>query len=145
MPFVYRTVVRDDDIDDLGHANNLVYVRWVLEAAVAHSQAAGFGARAYLERGQVFVVRRHELEYLRPAFAGDALEIETRVTAFSAATSQRSTVIRRERDGGLLAAGRTTWAYLVQASGRPTRIPDDLRGAMPAESPSPEWLKVFGE
>ncbi len=141
MPFVLQTQVRPDDIDELGHASNLVYLRWVLEAAVAHSNAAGLGPAEYRARGQVFVVRRHEIEYFRSAMPGDAIAIETRVTGFQAATSERQTTIRRAADELVLACARTRWAFVTQASGRPLRIPDDIQALLPAEESDPAWVK----
>ena len=41
MPYRHLVEVRPEDIDELGHAGNLVYLRWVLEAALAHSTAVG--------------------------------------------------------------------------------------------------------
>ena len=35
MPFLYEVTVQPGDIDRLGHASNQVYLRWVLEAALA--------------------------------------------------------------------------------------------------------------
>ncbi len=143
MSYVLRTEVREADIDELGHASNLVYLRWVLEAAVAHSTAAGLGPLEYVARGQVFVVRKHEIEYLRPAMPGDPLEIETRVTSFQAATCERQTMVRRGEGGTTLARARTRWAFMAHASGRPIRIPDDVRALMPAEPGDEAWLKHF--
>ena len=141
MPFVLQLEVRPEDIDELGHASNLVYLRWVLEAAVAHFTAAGLGPMEYVARGQVFVVRRHEIEYFRAAMQGDRLEVETRVTQFLAATSERQTTIRRAADQVVLACARTRWAYVAHATGRPMRIPDDIQAMLPAEEPDPVWVK----
>src|SRR5207302_10877906 len=91
MPFVHEVEVLGADIDNLGHASNLVYLRWVQDAALAHSTALGFSEQAYLARGQAWVVRKHESEYLRAAFSGDRLCIGTRVTTMTAATSWRKT------------------------------------------------------
>src|SRR5437868_13268052 len=91
MPFVHEVEVVEADIDNLGHASNIVYLRWVQEAALAHSTALGFSEQAYLARGQVWVVRKHEIEYLRGAVAGDRLRVETRVVDMKAANSLRRT------------------------------------------------------
>jgi acyl-CoA thioester hydrolase len=119
--------VNASDIDELGHANNLTYIRWVLLAAVEHSLAAGLSMQDYRERGQAFVVRRHEVDYLRPAFLGDRLLVETRVIAMRAVSSQRQTLIRRKDGGELLVRGLTGWAYIDLRSGRPVRIPKDIK------------------
>jgi acyl-CoA thioester hydrolase len=94
MPFQHFVEVREDDIDYLAHASNVVYLRWVQEAALGHSTALGFSQSAYLARREAWVVRKHEIEYLRPAILGDRLRVE---------------------------------------SGRPLRIPEDIRAAFPVE------------
>ncbi|SRR6266566_5271021 len=131
MPFIHEVEVVDADIDNLGHASNLVYLRWVQEAALAHSTALGFSEPAYLARGQAWVVRRHEIEYLKSAGRGDRLRIETRVVSMKVANSVRKTEIFRERE--LLCRAETDWVYVDLARARPIRIPEDLRGAFPLE------------
>ncbi len=131
MPFVYDVEVVGADIDNLGHASNLVYLRWVQDAALAHSTALGFSERAYLDRGQVWVVRRHEIEYLRPAVAGDRLRVETRVATMKVANSERRTEIFR--GGELICRAATDWVYVDLARGRPVRIPEEMRAAFPIE------------
>jgi acyl-CoA thioester hydrolase len=136
-------VVRDEDIDALGHASNIAFVRWIQDVALAHSAAVGLGLEAYRKLGAVFVVARHEVEYLRPAFRGDALQARTWISTAMAAKWLRSTEIvrtpRREADaepgvvrspdGELLARAVTTWGYVELATGRPRRIPEEVRVA----------------
>jgi acyl-CoA thioester hydrolase len=133
MPYRHLVEVRPDDIDELGHASNLVYVRWVLDAALAHSTAVGLDQRAYLARGEVWIVRSHHIEYLRPAFAGDQLAVETRVVSMAAASSVRRTRIVRVSDGAHLCDASTDWVFVDAARGRPRRIPDDIRTRFPLE------------
>jgi acyl-CoA thioester hydrolase len=117
-----------DDIDELGHVSNLVYLRWVLDAALAHSTAAGWDHAAYRALGGVFVVRRHEIEYLAAVFAGDAIEVVTWVAEWRGVTCQRHTSIRRGADRREVARAITRWAFIDLATGRPRKIPDELRG-----------------
>jgi len=131
MPFVHEVEVVEQDIDNLGHASNLVYLRWVQEAALAHSTALGFPETVYLARGQAWVVRKHEIEYLRPAVLGDRLRIETRVASMKVANSLRKTRILRASE--LLCVAETDWVYVDLARARPLRIPQDLRSAFPLE------------
>jgi acyl-CoA thioester hydrolase len=144
MPFLHAVTVQASDIDELDHASNLVYLRWVLEAALAHSASLGWDQRAFLARGQSFVVRRHEIDYLRPALAGDALVIETRVASVAAASSVRVTRILRPSDAAVLCRARTDWAYLDLKRGRPVRIPEDIKRAYPIEE-EPGKGTVHGE
>ena len=121
--------VVDGDIDVLGHASNIAFVRWIQDVAVAHSSAVGLGLDAYQRLGAAFVVVRHEIDYLRPALRGEALEARTWISSVMAAKCLRETELVRKVDGAVLARGQTTWGYIEMATGRPRRIPDEVRAA----------------
>jgi acyl-CoA thioester hydrolase len=137
MPAVYEhslTVV-PAEIDELGHASNLVYLRWTQTAAVAHSAAQGWSGDAYRGLGAGFVVRSHQIEYLQPAFVGEQLLVRTWVADFRRASSLRKYQIIRASDGSLLAKAETLWAFVNLATGRPTRIPPQVQAAFEIHSP----------
>lgn len=113
------------DIDELGHVSNQVYLRWVLDAATAHSVARGWGHAEYKSAGAVWVVRRHELDYHASVLADEELVADTWVDSWKLASCVRKTEITRGATVVLRAA--TTWAFVQFPSGRPTRIPDELR------------------
>ncbi|MEO8699437.1 MAG: thioesterase family protein [Kofleriaceae bacterium] len=113
------------DIDELGHVSNLVYVRWILEVAMGHSRANGWDHPEYRALGAVFVVRRHEIDYIAQVRVGDVLVGETWVDGWRLASCIRRTELRRGDQ--VVARAATTWAMMAYASGRPTKIPDDLR------------------
>jgi acyl-CoA thioester hydrolase len=115
--------------------SNVVYVRWIQDVAVAHSEAVGLGLEAYRQRGAVFVVRRHEVDYLRPALSGDEVDVETRVVAMSLVTATRQTFIRRVADGQVLVQAQTQWAYVSTATGRPVRIQPEVTQRFTIEPP----------
>ena len=115
------------DIDELGHVSNLVYLRWVLETAAAHSTAKGWDLAAYKQLGNVWVVRRHELDYLGQVTVGQSLVAETWVDSWKQASCIRKTELMR--DGQIVARAATTWAFMSLASGRPQRIPEPLLAA----------------
>jgi acyl-CoA thioester hydrolase len=124
--FLHAFAVDPSDIDELGHANNVVWVRWVNEAAIAHSRAVGLGPDAYFSMRVLWVVRRHDIEYLVPALSGESLEAITWVATLRGATSLRRTMIRRRSDRCLLARAETTWALVDLETGRPRRIPKEI-------------------
>jgi acyl-CoA thioester hydrolase len=126
--FHYPHVVSREDIDELGHAGNFHYIRWMQYAAIAHSTANGWPPERYNELGGGWVVRSHQITYLKPAFEGDALSIETWVENLRSATSLRRYLIRRE-DGTLLARAETDWAFVNYATQKPVRIPPELASA----------------
>jgi acyl-CoA thioester hydrolase len=118
--------VTDGDIDALGHVSNIAYVRWIQDAAVAHSTAVGLDFDSYRRLGAVFVVRRHEIDYLRPVLRSDRVEARTWIDTAMAAKCTRVTELRRASDGGLAAKALTTWGFIDAVTGRPTRIPSEL-------------------
>ena len=120
--FAYPHVVTREDIDELGHAGNFHYVRWLQRAAVAHSAANGWPAERYSELGAGWVVRAHQITYLKPAYAGDELVITTWVENIRPATSLRRYEIHRA-DGALLARAETDWAFINYTTQKPVRIP----------------------
>jgi acyl-CoA thioester hydrolase len=127
--FRLKLVVGAEDIDVLDHVSNVAFVRWIQEVALAHSAAVGFDLEAYRRLGAIFVVVRHEVDYVRPALRGDVIEAQTWISSVMAAKCQRATDFVRTSDGQPLARGLTTWAFVELESGRPRRIDDELRVA----------------
>ena len=129
--FLHRFTVPQAAMDANGHANNAEYVRWMQDAATAHSDAVGWTLARYQGAGGTWVIRSHHIEYLRPAFAGEALTLATWVGGFDARESPRHYLLWRDRDRKLLARARTLWVYVDAGTGRAAAIPDDLRAAFP--------------
>lgn len=136
--FTLAIEVGEEDIDMLGHASNIAYLRWVQDVAVAHSATVGLDMEGYSQLGAVFVVRRHEIDYLRPVVRGERLELRTWIGSAAAAKCVRATEIVRvggashangEADKTVVARAMTTWGYVELTTGRPRRIPDSVRVA----------------
>ena len=122
--FELRFRVLPADIDALGHVNNVVYLRWVQEAAVAHWRAAAAPAD---QEVLAWVVVRHEIDYKRPALPDEEIVAATWVGAASRLTFERHTELRRAADGKVLAVARTLWCPIDRTTGRPTDVSDDVR------------------
>ena len=116
--------VLPDDIDEQNHVNNMVYLRWVQEVAVAHWRTLASSE----EQDRVsWVVLRHEIDYKAPACLGDEVELTTWVGKASRLTFERFTEIRRRNDGQLLSSARTLWCPINPRSGRPVRVSKEVR------------------
>ena len=116
--------VLPEDIDALGHVNNVVYLRWVQEAAVAH----WFAAATPEEKAEtLWVVVRHEIDYKHPAHRGDRIVARTWVGESTRRTFDRHTEIRRATGDVLLARARTVWVPIAPATGRPILVGESLR------------------
>jgi acyl-CoA thioester hydrolase len=119
----YEIVVGPTAIDANGHVNNVEFVRWMQEAAIAHADDRGCTA-ATRDAGAAWVVRSHRIEYLRPAFAGDRIATRTWVADFRRAFSLRKYEFVRAADGKILARGETNWVFVDSTTGRPKSIPE---------------------
>jgi acyl-CoA thioester hydrolase len=130
-PFELPLTVVPDDIDVLGHVNNVVYLRWVQDAAVAHWSVLTSPAQ---RKDLAWVVARHEIDYKRPAHDGDRLIARTWVGPASRNTFERHTEIIRAEDRKLVVRARTVWVPIDPRSGRPTTVPPDVRSLVSDEN-----------
>ena len=117
-------VVEPADIDRLGHVNNVTYVRWVQDAAVAH-----WTARAPREDQErlFWVVVRHEIDYKQSAQLGDSIQARTWVGGATRVIFERFTELHRKADGALLAKARTLWCPIDAETRRPVVVSAALR------------------
>lgn len=129
QPFELSIDVAPDDVEELDHVNNVVYLRWVQNAAAAHWRAL---APADDLAAIAWVVLRHEIDYKKPARAGDALIARTWVGPATRLSYERHTQILRASDRELLAQARTMWCPVSVATGRPTQISDAARAIFSA-------------
>jgi acyl-CoA thioester hydrolase len=123
--YEYLHTVSSEDIDQLGHAGNFHYVKWMQYAAIAHSTANGWSEQRYDDLGAGWVVRSHNITYIKPAFLGDELLITTWVASARSALSVRKYEIRHA-NGTLLARAETEWVFINYRSQRPVRIPPEV-------------------
>ncbi len=128
-PFELPLRVEPGDIDELNHVNNVVYLRWVQDVAIAHWKVLATPA----EQAEVaWVAVRHEIDYRHPAVPGDGIIARTWVGAASGLRFERHTEILRARDRKLLARARTVWCPVDTRSGRPKEVSPQLRARFSA-------------
>ena len=128
MPAIYdhQHTVLQAEIDILGHANNLAYLKWMIDAALAHSAVQGWPNDRYIAQGSGWIVRAHQIKYLRSALEGDDLIVRTWVASWRSATCTRRYHILKAADSQLLATASTDWAFVDFDRQRPVRIPPDV-------------------
>lgn len=122
--FEMAIAVEPSDIDGLGHVNNVVYLRWVQDIAIAHWKAV---ASAADQEKLLWVVLRHEIDYKVAARLGDAILARTWVGAATRIKFERHTELRRASDGCLLAKARTVWCPINAVTGKPTSVSAEVR------------------
>ena len=131
-PHLYRMVVEQADIDQMGHANNAAYVQWLERVAWDHTHAVGLSWDIYKQLNRGFVARHTEIEYLAPAMVGDRLHLATWIVE----NDQRISMIRRyqiirESDGQTLVRAKTRWICVAIDSGKPRRMPPEFANSYP--------------
>ena len=119
--FTLTLKVSSDDIDGLQHVNNLVYVKWMDEIATKHW--------AYLTKDTplpeyVWVVVRHEIDYLKQAGLEDEITVKTWVGETKGVTSVR--FMEFYKNDLLLVRAKTTWAMLDAKTYKPSRIRENV-------------------
>ena len=112
------------DIDGQNHVNNTVYLRWVQDVATAHWESL---TSAEAQDAIGWVVVRHEIDYKMPANLGDEIVLRTWVGEASRLKFERFTEIRRRADDQLLSQARTVWVPIDSKTGKPVRVPADVR------------------
>lgn len=118
--------VRHYEMDALGHVNNAVYQNYLEQAAIEHSEHLGLTLDLYRELAGVFVMRRVEIEYLRPAVAGDTLEITTWLQEMRGTRAYRRYEIRKQNQDELLVTAEALWVWVEAKTMRPRPIPSML-------------------
>ncbi|MFD1786052.1 acyl-CoA thioesterase [Sphingomonas floccifaciens] len=132
-PFSHRFTALPEHIDELGHVNNAVWVRWIQDIAVAHWAAVAPEAH---RDAYVWVVTRHEIDYRGNVVAGESVTGETWVgDAPKGARFDRHVRFTGD-DGKVKVEARTTWALLDRASGRLLRITPEIAGPFLQRAPA---------
>ena len=135
--FDLKMKVQPEHIDVLGHVNNVHYVSWMQDVALAHIEEIGLGIDQYLEMKHAMVAVEHQVQNRKACFAGDELVLRTWFSDINAMYSFRHYVFYRPADQSIVFTAMTKWACVEIASGRPKRlsptfiqayqpIPDDL-------------------
>ncbi len=124
--FELRHKVAPDEIDGLGHVNNLIYLGWFMNAAAGHTAACGMSGEAMSDGGEGWVVRRHEIDYLAQVRPEDSVIIRTWIESAEKASSVRRYEILNAAGGKLVCRGLTVWVWINYGTGRPARIPENV-------------------
>ena len=121
--FEKQITATEADIDELGHVNNAVWVRWIQDLATAHWYAVA--PADHVDR-YIWVVTRHEIDYLRAVLPGETVTGRTWVGEAPKGARFDRHVEFTGADGKLRVKAKTTWAIIDKATGRPLRVPPEV-------------------
>ena len=122
-PFTQPFTAVPSDIDELGHVNNAVWVRWIQDMATSHWQAVASPEHiaAYL-----WVVTRHEIDYRGNIAAGECVTGRTWIESEPKGAQFDRRVDFVDAVGKVIVRANTTWALLDKASGRLMRVRPEI-------------------
>ena len=134
-PFTLEITVQAEDTDRLGHANNVVYIRWLEEVSWAHIESLGMTWELHEATGKAMAITRTEIDYLASANAGDRLILGTWLTGFDGRLrSSRQFQLVRPADGKTLVRAVSTHACVNMKTQRPSRAPKEFAEILSAAS-----------
>lgn len=114
--------VSASDIDHMGHVNNVAYVKWVQDVALAHWKAE---ATAEMQERYAWIIVWHELEYKKQAFENEEINATTWVGNWTHVTCDRYVEIKRGDD--VLLNSKAVWCIVDLSTNRPCKIPKELK------------------
>jgi len=122
--FALPIAIQPSDIDELGHVNNGVYLRWAQDIATAHWRARG--SDEMIVR-YVWVVTRHEIDYRAQLVLGDCVEARTWVApAPRGPLWTRHVAIWKAGASKPAASVKSEWCLLDAATRRIQRVPMEI-------------------
>ena len=118
-----KIVVSKEDLDDLNHVNNIVYIHWILDIAKKHW--VSLVSNQTLENYH-WVLLDHNIKYLRPALLKDKIKIKTFVEKTAGVKSSRVVEIYNDNSQKLLVSSITNWCLISSKTNKPCRIPKEI-------------------
>lgn len=120
--FSHEFKVQKSDIDEQGHVNNVAFVRYIQDVAVAHWFSVA--TKEILEK-YTWVVLRHEIDYKKQAFEAEEITATTWVGEPARISWERFTEIKRGSD--LLVKAKSIWCLIDRQTTKPTRITSEMK------------------
>jgi acyl-CoA thioester hydrolase len=129
LPQTITVRVRYAETDKMGVVYHANYFVWFEVGRCELLRASGSSYRELEATGIMLPVIEAHCEYRAPARYDDELQVTTSAALLSPARVEFRYEVTRPADGTLHALGRTVHAA-VDASGKPCRLPDHLRGLL---------------
>ena len=117
-------LVSKNDLDDLNHVNNVVYIQWIQGIAKEHWEKL---ASNEILDNYYWVLLEHQIKYLYPALLDDKIRIKTYIDSTEEIKSSRIVEIYNNDTNRLLVNSRTIWCLINSKTNKPVRIPDEIR------------------
>ena len=121
--------VRLDELDYLGIVHHANYLKYMEHVRLKLIEQQGVDLMAWVKKGIRALVANDTLNYRHPATYGDTLIIHCAVEEIGQSSARFRYSMVDERTGNEVIQATTT-VVAVDASGRPTAIPQEVREAL---------------
>lgn len=130
--YKYTITVDESAIDNNKHVNNVNYIQWMQDSAISHAKTLGFDFDEHLKDGTTWVASSHHINYLRPAFFKDEIDIYTWISKVEKSRFTREYKFTRSKDNKTLAKAQTQWIYFdINANRAFRKVPEDVLELFP--------------
>ena len=119
--FETKYTVKSSHIDELNHVNNVVYLQWIQDIANLHWTQL---KKSEDTTDYVWVVLRHEIDYVGQALLGDSIVAKTWVGKTGGIRSTRH--VEFYKNNKLIVKAQTMFCLVNSKSFKPTRITDQI-------------------
>jgi len=125
MIYSKKFTVKEKTQNYIRHVNNLRYLEWFIDTAIEHAEKLGWGMQVCKNMGLAWVATTHTIEYKKPAYQNDKLEIKTWITKVTATRITR--VYECYRGEELISKASTIWVLVDYNAEKPRAIPKELK------------------
>ena len=134
--FEFDSRIRYSEVDGAGNLTVPSLLDYFQDASVFHSESLGLGVDHLMKEQIAWVLYSWQIEIKRMPKLYEKVRVQTWPHGFKSFFGYRNFAIRDEK-GELLAYANSTWVLMNMASGRPTKIPEDMLAAYALEEPLP--------
>ena len=139
---VYTAKVRFNEVDMLNILNNAVYFNYFEQARIHYVKDAGLlPEKGIFSNDRLFYMARNEINYLKPAFFDDDINIYTRISYIKNSSFGFEHIVERRNNGDALAEGKGVLVHVDPITKRSVSLPDEFYKKIIAFDPGVEIIR----
>jgi acyl-CoA thioester hydrolase len=139
---IYTVKVRFNEVDMLSILNNAVYFNYFEQARIHYVKDAGLlPEKGIFSDNRLYYMARNEINYLKPAFFDDDLNIYTRISYIKNSSFGFEHIVERKRNNNILAEGKGVLVHVDPLTKSSAALPDEFYKKILVFDPGVEIIK----
>ena len=124
---IYTVKVRFNEVDMLSILNNAVYFNYFEQARIHYVKDAGLlPEKGIFSDNRLYYMARNEINYMKPAFFDDELNIYTRISYIKNSSFGFEHIVERKGNNNILAEGKGVLVHVDSVTKRSTKLSDEF-------------------